>query len=278
LLRMITEPFSLDEALLFALEAAHEAGERLRLWFGTQSFVEKDDRSPVTAADLAAERFLVEAIHQRFPAHGLLSEEEHSRYEGHEWTWVIDPLDGTTNYANGLPYWAVSMALAHEGRPVVGVVHLPIPGETYHAIQDRGAFLSGHRIHVSPATRFDINDFLAVYSHTHNHYTLEALPSKPRIYGSAAHDFCLVARGTALMGMETRAKVWDVAAGWLLVEEAGGVVRLYDGGSAFPLAPGDYQARPLATLCAANEALWQETRARVLPRAASTQQAFTPPS
>ena len=263
----MTESFSLDETLLFALEAAHTAGERLRLWYGKLGYAEKGDRSPVTAADVATERFLTDAIHQRFPAHGLVAEEEHSCYQGQEWTWIIDPVDGTTNYAHGLPYWAISIALAHEGQPVLGVVHLPLPGETYHAIRGKGAFLNGQRIRVSSATQFDINDFVAVYSHTHQQYTLEALPSKPRIYGSAAYDFCLVARGTALMSMETRAKVWDVAAGWLLVEEAGGVARLYDGGSAFPLTPGDYEARPLATLCAANETLWQQARARVVERA-----------
>jgi fructose-1,6-bisphosphatase/inositol monophosphatase family enzyme len=96
---------------------------------------------------------------------------------------------------------------------------------------------------------------------------LEALPSKPRIYGPAAYDFCLVARGTALMCLEPEAKVWDAAAGWLLVEEAGGVVRLWgDDEAMFPLSPGDYAARPLAVLSAANETLWREAQARVLPR------------
>jgi fructose-1,6-bisphosphatase/inositol monophosphatase family enzyme len=129
-----------------------------------------------------------------------------------------------------------------------------------------GAFLNSHRIQVSPATRFDVNSFLTVYTYAQRDYVLEALPSKPRIYGSAAYDFCLVARGTALMCFEPKAKVWDVTAGWLLVEEAGGVVRHYDDEVVFPLSPGDYAARPLAVLSAANEALWQEARARVLPR------------
>lgn len=263
---MKTAPLSIDEALLFALEATEAAGHRLRLWFGKLGFAEKVDGSPVTAADVAAERQLVDAIRRRFPAHGILSEEEHSHYQDHEWTWIIDPLDGTTNYANGLPYWAVSMALAHQGTPVLGMVHLPMPGETYHAVRERGAFLNGYRIQTAPATRFHANAFKAVYSHAQKRYTLDALPGKPRIYGSAAYNFCLVARGTCLLGLEPGAKVWDIAAGWLLVEEAGGVVRHYDDEAVFPLAPGDYAARSLAVMCAANESLWQQARARVQPR------------
>jgi myo-inositol-1(or 4)-monophosphatase len=202
-------------------------------------------RELVTAADRAAEHVIVAGLQEQFPEHAILAEEGVLTTQGrasHEspWTWIIDPLDGTTNFVHRLPFFAVAIALAFEGRPVLGIVHAPALHRTYHAVSGRGAFLDGERLAVSATS--DLADSLLVtgFSYNRNEHGRDdniarmqrALPlcRDLRRLGSAELDLCLVAGGSFDGYWELYLEPYDVAAGAVLVQEAGGIVNDLTGG------------------------------------------------
>lgn len=196
----------------------------------------------VTQIDRDAERMFRALIAGRFPGHDVLAEEFEShgdRERGDRFTWVFDPVDGTTNYAHGLPIFCSAVSLEIDGTPVVGAVYDPSRRELFTAERGRGAWLNGEPLRVSSATTL-VDALLCTgfpYSVQQNPGPLVGLFTEflrraqaVRRLGSAAIDLCYVAAGRLDGFWETQLNPWDISAGALLVEEAGGQVSALDGG------------------------------------------------
>jgi myo-inositol-1(or 4)-monophosphatase len=209
----------------------------------------------VTEADRTADASIAQALRDAFPEDGIISEELQPVYAVEaESVWVIDPLDGTTNFALGLPHWGVSLARLTHGYPVVAAVYFPLLGELYTAQRGEGAFLNEQRLYPNPDVEKNVATFFACCSRTHRHYRV-GVRYKARILGSAAYNFCAAARGMAALAFEAQPKIWDLAGAWLVVREAGGLIEPLDGLSPFPIVPGtDYRQQNYPTLASLNAA------------------------
>lgn len=233
-----------DEELAIAGEAARRGGDMLlRMMGDAHHIVKKGDIDLVTEADLAAEKAILSYIASHFPQDGILAEESGSQGAKGGRTWLIDPLDGTTNYAHGFPFFAVSIALAIENEVVLGVVHNPFLDESFEAAKGQGAFLNGKAIHVSGTGRLE-ESLLATgfpYDVHERPERVMALLEKMltraqgvRRMGSAALDLCYVAAGRLDGFWEEDLKPWDTAAGDVMVREAGGRITTFSGGTYTP--------------------------------------------
>lgn len=222
-----------------AKKAALRAGELLRSNVnGVREISYKGEINLVTEMDRLSERTVVEILHTAFPGHGILAEEETEIEKGAEFRWIIDPLDGTTNYAHGYPNFAVSIALEKGDDVILGVVYDPMRHELFTAEQGKGAHLNGKGIAVSKADAL-IRSLLAtgfpydrVTSEKNNLNYFAALlmaSQEVRRSGSAALDLCSVAAGRLDGYWELKLHPWDVAAGSLIVQEAGGRVSDFSG-------------------------------------------------
>lgn len=192
----------------------------------------------VTQTDLAVEKLLIEELPRLLPGSTVLAEESHACLTPGDLTWIVDPVDGTTNYAHGLPIVSVSVALWKGGRVQMSAVHVPRLGELFWAVRGQGAFLNGAPIAVSKEGK--MQDALIATGFPYSFYTevdeiclrlkrvLLASQGVRRL-GSAAVDLAYTACGRFEGYYETGLKPWDTAAGWLLVEEAGGRVSALDG-------------------------------------------------
>ena len=216
------------------------AGEILLSYFRTGVAFEHKlgNLGLVTEADIASERYLIAALAQMVPGAAFLAEE--SGVQGaSDYCWVIDPLDGTTNFAHGLPYFCISVALTHKGMPVVGVIYQPMTGELFYAQQGKGAFLNGTPITVSKPEQFCKSAIVIGLPYAKNEryrQVLEAirlagpLPFSVRHFGAAALDLAQVACGRMDGVILADLAWWDIAAGMLLITEAQGVVTDFKGG------------------------------------------------
>ncbi|MFM1871160.1 MAG: hypothetical protein RL398_582 [Planctomycetota bacterium] len=234
-------------ALVAASELAVAAGRVLQEHrrHGALNTASKSRRRElVTAADRAAERVVVEGLLQHFPSHGILAEEGVLTTAGvasrsGDWLWIVDPLDGTTNYVHGLPNYAVAIALAWRGTPVVGVVHAPALGESFAVTAGGGAWLTtadGHRSALRVSATAEVADALLAtgFSYHRNEPGRDdnlarigrVLPAcrDLRRLGSAELDLCYVAAGRLDGYWELDLQPYDMAAGAVLVREAGGSV------------------------------------------------------
>lgn len=227
----------------------------------------KSDGTLVTPSDEAADKYIVSQLASLYPSHVILSEEQNTHFDPTaEYTWVIDPLDGTTNYARGLPIWGISIALLFQGYPVVGILSFPLLHEEYWSIVARGATRNHTPLHVATDTHASDQHFLTQCTRTPRRYQIKT-PLKPRILGSAAYNVISVANGSALAGIEATAKIWDVAAALLILAEAGGCYRTLESDlPIFPLAPtsADYAGRSYTILSAANTALLHELETSIV--------------
>ena len=230
---------TLDDLIKIALQA----GKMLRDSFGKPHRVEyKGIIDLVTEVDRESEAFIIGEIRSRFPEHTIVSEESGhlSGQDGH--FWYIDPLDGTSNYAHGVPIFAVSIAYAHAGRLQAGVIFDPMQNECFSAERGKGAWLNDQPISVSEAA--DLNKSLLVTGFPYDirttkntnlenfsYFTLRSLAV--RRLGSAALDLAYVAAGRLDAYWELIINPWDIAAGTLMVMEAGGVVTDLDGNRDF---------------------------------------------
>ena len=224
--------------LNFAIQTARDAGRLLVQRLGAAQISKKGDIDLVTEADIAAEELIIERIRSYYPQHSILAEEsgetvivEHSS----EWKWIVDPLDGTTNYAHGYPCFCVSIAAEFQRVIQIGVVYDPMRDEMFAAERGNGATLNGRTIRVSDiddisramlCTGFPYNvrerhDFAREFAR----FTMEA--QAVRRDGSAAIDLAYVACGRFDGFWEDGLNPWDMAAGVLLIEEAGGKVSNY---------------------------------------------------
>lgn len=221
----------MSEFLDAAIVIAREAGQVLMAHRGVD-FELKGDYDLVTAADRASEQLVMKRLRDRFPKHGIVAEEGGRAEMQAELRWYVDPLDGTTNFAHGFPMWNVTLALAQRGEVIAGVVYDPLNRELFAAERGAGARLNGAPIHVSKAQT--INDSLLSTGfpsrrrhqnvNIHFYYQLAMLSHGVRRGGSAAIDLAYVSCGRLEAFWEFGLNPWDMAAGTLLVEEAGGRV------------------------------------------------------
>jgi myo-inositol-1(or 4)-monophosphatase len=224
-----------------AVRAARQAGNLLLRYHSRLeqlTVTEKSDNDFVSEADRAAEDAIIATIHKAYPDHGVLAEESGS-HGGGEYQWVVDPLDGTTNFLHGLPQFAISIALRHRGQLVCAVVYDPLREELFTAERGNGAYLNDRRMRVSSRRTLDgalIGTGIPFRDHRFVDQYLAMLKGLMRDTagirrpGSAALDFAYVAAGRLDGFWELGLSAWDFAAGALLVREAGGVVSDLAGG------------------------------------------------
>lgn len=225
--------------LQIATEAARAGGKVLLQKFGsTLQVAYKGDVDLVTEADVAAETAIVEVIRGTFPRHNILAEEQDYGDEESAYCWIIDPLDGTTNYAHGVPWFSVSVALAVNRQVVLGVVLHPFSGELFHAELGKGAYVNDIPLQVSKtlhldqallATGFPYDRKTSSENNYQHFIAFQQSAQACRRAGSAALDLAYTAAGRFDGYWELKLKPWDVAAGQLLVSEAGGVVSDFSG-------------------------------------------------
>ena len=219
------------------MTAAREAGKILVENYGKVPARFKPDRSIVTDADIRSEQIIKQMLGKEFPDYSFLGEEGGLQDTGSDYMWVVDPLDGTTNYSIKDPFFNVSIALAKEGQPIYGVVYYPIQEELFFAAKGRGAYLNDERIHVSDVAK--IRDAFVSFCHGHDADTVERVaPIFRRIklvtehlrqIGASALELSYVACGRTGCFFQLKMNPWDVAAGSLIVAEAGGRTSDIDG-------------------------------------------------
>jgi myo-inositol-1(or 4)-monophosphatase len=225
----------------FALTLARRAGMYLKEGLNEKHRIDyKGEINIVTEADRMSEKIITSAIRETFPGHGILAEESTAFVGEEDCRWIIDPLDGTTNYAHGYPVFCVSIALEEHGAMRLGAVYNPMLDEMFLAEKGQGAFLNGRRIHVSAtpelarallATGFPY-DIREGGEDNMNYFHGLALKAQAiRRAGAAALDLAYVAAGRFDGFWELKLMPWDTAAGTLLVREAGGVVTDLAGGT-----------------------------------------------
>jgi myo-inositol-1(or 4)-monophosphatase len=225
---------ALEAIARIALQAADRGGQVLRRCFGRLTRIDKKGVIDlVTEADLASERVIVETIRAHCPDHSILAEESGWSAGRNQATWIIDPLDGTTNFAHNLPVFAVSIAYAEDGNLRHGTVFNPIRGELFQATQGAGATRNGRPIHVSTTARLEEALLMTGFPYDLPSMIDPVLARLKRCLtavqgvrrpGAAALDFCDVACGRCDGFWEEHLKPWDTAAGALIVTEAGGRV------------------------------------------------------
>lgn len=223
----------------------------------------KKDRTLLTDADLAADQLISAEISKTFPNDTILSEELNTTYPANgSQTWVIDPLDGTTNFSQGVHYWGVSIAKMVGGRPDVGALYFPVFEELFTAQRGQGAFLNGDKLEISPLKSHPVS-FFTCDSRIHRSYDVK-LRFKSRILGSAAYNFCAIAKGSSVVGMESIPKIWDIAASWLILHEAGGCAHSLEK-VPFPLVPGlDYKGISFPVIGAIDDDLLQTAISKII--------------
>jgi myo-inositol-1(or 4)-monophosphatase len=232
--------------------AARAGGQVVQDWAGRFDVRKKGPADLVTQADFASQEIVKKTVLAAFPAHSLLGEEAEPNQaapQRTEYRWIVDPLDGTTNYVHGVPHYCISLALERNGRLLVGAVYDPNLDECFTAIDGRGAYLNGQPLRVSGVTA--LSEALAAVGFPPNvgpdapdlRLFLEMLPRCQAIRrtGSAALNLCYLAAGRFDLFWSYGTRIWDVAAGVLLVREAGGQVTSPRGG-AFALEEAHFLA------------------------------------
>ena len=235
----------LKEFLKTAVTAARLAGDIILKNLGNLSASDVQSKQTfdfVTKVDRWSEALIIKTIREKFPYHSFLAEETLKQTETGAYRWVIDPLDGTTNYIHAFPFFSVSIALECEEKTIIGVVFDPLRDELFHAVRGGGAFLNNREICVSGTTTlahsliatgfpFRAKDMIDLYLSSFKNIFLEV--SGIRRAGSAAIDLAYVAAGRFDGFFELNLSPWDMAAGSLLITEAGGTVTDFGGGNDF---------------------------------------------
>jgi myo-inositol-1(or 4)-monophosphatase len=221
-------------------QAARAGGQILLDWIGRFGIKEKGPSDVVTDADFASQKEIRRILLSAFPNHGFLGEEGNPAAKGmSEFRWLVDPLDGTLNYVRQIPHYCVSIALEHGDKLVCGAVYDPVSNDCFTAEAGQGALLNGQRLHASAITEIaravvSVSFPPRVEPHSRELAEFERVVTSAlavRRTGSAALNLCYVAAGRfdAYWGGNT--KPWDIAAGALMIQEAGGIITGYDGGA-----------------------------------------------
>lgn len=230
------------------IEATKAGAEQLVHFFDKEFKVSNKEgvNNLVTEADHASEKAIFEVIRQQFPDHYILSEEAGEMAQDSSYKWIIDPIDGTVNFANGIPICCVSIGIEKDGQMILGAVYNPFMNEFFVAERGKGAYLNDKRIHVS-----EQSEVMKACLVTGFPYTYLDMPNGPlqvfdrlirkgipvRRLGSAAIDLCWVAAGRFDGFYEHKLQAWDSAAGFLMVEEAGGTITDFEGNYYSPYQP-----------------------------------------
>lgn len=218
----------MNELLKLAIQAARAAGAITLKYYGGQYEVgQKGHDNPVTTADLEADACLREILLQAHPEYGWLSEETADAPErlDRERVWIVDPIDGTKEFIQGIPEYVVSIALVEDSEPIVGVIYNPGRGDVHAAVRHGGAFLNGKRVFCTEVEQLDQATMIVSRSETKRGEIEPFLPhlKEVRPVGSVAYKLALVSTGSADLNASVQPKnEWDVCAGDLLIREAGG--------------------------------------------------------
>ena len=250
-----------SQVLDFCYQATEQVGDRLVADFGKLQATNKADGTLVTAADRWSDGELRSLIARTFQDHGVLTEETTHIFPDQEWSWVVDPIDGTTNFTRGIPIWGISLGLLYRGTPVFGFVYLPCLKQAYYGYWygetgltgPEGAYRDGQPIHTSED--FPSKNHLFNLCARSTDVLKNPFPCKVRMIGVASYNLLLVADGTVLGGVEATPKVWDIAAVWAILQAAGGVF-ISLGEKIFPLQVGEnYSDRSYPCLAVARSNL-----------------------
>lgn len=244
-----------DRVLEFCLQTTATISDRLLQDFGQIQASQKADGSLVTAADKWSDEQIRAAIAKTFPDHGVLTEETVHIFPKNDWCWIIDPIDGTTNFTRGVPIWAISMGLFYKGNPVFGFVYVPTLNQAFHGYWYGDSGLTGYKgsyLNNQPIfTRQDEPSGSQLFNLCARSKAIfrQRFPCKVRMIGVASYNLLLVASGVAIGGVEATPKIWDIAAVWTIIKAAGGDFVFLDGNSLFPLQPGkDYAKLAIPSL------------------------------
>lgn len=234
-------PNELETALIIATRIAQEAGQLClsrQKNLGQVSY--KTPKDVVTAADMASDHHISAGLKAVFPHHALRTEELGVQAQDSEYLWICDPVDGTVNFSRGMPLWGVSIALHHQGEPLLAVCVLPALGETFTAIRGQGTRLNGSPVHVSSVDNlhqavisngdFNVGEVDRINSQNLRNFSREAENcQRVKCFGSAVIEGCFVACGRLDAFAMTMSYPWDTAGIALLVTEAGGLSTALDG-------------------------------------------------
>ena len=233
---------------------------------GDQTGYLKEDRSLVTEADKAADKMIQKMIQDEFPEDQILSEEGSTIYPDNEHTWVIDPLDGTVNFSRGLGCWGVSIAHLENGIPQTTALYFPVTDELFTAVQGEGALLNGQPLKVLEDSEKNLFPIFFHCSRMHKRYRVN-LPYKTRSLGAAAYHLCLIANNKAVLAFESTVRIWDFAASWLVVQEAGGKIESFGEKQPFPAQPDtDYHGIPFPIIAGSSKKVLAEARNNIVRR------------
>jgi myo-inositol-1(or 4)-monophosphatase len=244
--------------LEFAQITTIQVGKQLIQDFGQVQADSKADGSLVTQSDKWADKTIRDAISSNFPSHGILTEEGNKVLPDTDWCWVVDPLDGTTNFTRGIPIWSISLGLLYRGTPIFGYIYLPTLNETFHGYWEgtsgtsapTGAFRNNRPIHSSKDAPSK-HHFFNVCSRSTSVITKD-FPCKIRMLGAASYNFLTVATGAVIGSIEATPKIWDIAGAWVIVQ-ASGATWISLKSQPFPATPGvDYSNISFPTLVLSN--------------------------
>jgi myo-inositol-1(or 4)-monophosphatase len=255
ILAPLATPNFWNNVITFARTTTDEVGEQLLKAFGSATAEQKADGSLVTEYDKWADAELSSRIRKAFPSHGVLSEEGDHVFPGTPWCWVIDPIDGTTNFTRGVPLWGISLGLLYQGTPVFGHVYIPSINQHFHGFwpgesqleMPTGAFANDKPI--QPDSAEPSGSHLFSLCARSIKVLRQPFPCKIRMLGVATYNLLTVASGITLGAVEATPKIWDIAAVWAITQAAGASWVALDHQISFPLVAGkDYSSHPFPTL------------------------------
>lgn len=216
----------------FTIDLAKEAGKIVKQNYGKIKEQElKADDTFVTNVDLEAEKLIISRIKEKFPEHHIISEEAGDDKRDSEYAWIIDPIDGTRNFMHNIPLFSVSIGIAKNNKPYIGVVYFPITNELFSAEKGKGAYLNDKKIHVSERGLKD-SPVMAYGANVHKgtDWHMKKIPEflkvikRMRLLGNATTNMCFLAAGRFDSYIARFGKVWDFAGSFVIVEEAGGKI------------------------------------------------------
>ncbi len=219
-----------------AIEAAHKAGEVLKEHFGKKyRVIRKSPKEMVSIVDMKSQTAILEILETAFPDYGIITEEKTAHFDPNGKNWIIDPLDGTHNYIAGLPFSGISIGLVDNGQFIVGVIFFPMEDRLYYAVKGQGAYLNHERINVSQnpelsKTIVTFDNQFHLNKHSLEYYKrLTERAFTTRILGTATNDVSMTAEGKIDGRIWVNTKIVDIAAGIVILIEAGGTITNFDG-------------------------------------------------